>query len=405
MKIQTIVLTVALIAVPVVQGLPASQTGVPTELHPLPGQGSDAQPTGADDCKLADEPPARDEGACAPNPDSPDPGVRFILTGDTGTGGQAQAEVASVMEDVCADQGCDFMVITGDNIYETGVKSDHDPQFATKFEEPYANLTIPVYLTIGNHDSAGGPHVQAAGQDRHVEFDPGIGSWHENADHQVAYTYRDDRTESFVYDGENPSAKWTMPARWYSFDVDDGYARFYSIDANALMWWGDPLFAKDPLALKQGAWLEEQMSASDATWEFVFGHQPYLSNGQHGSAGEYNDQLETQERGDGTLGVYLKRFIEENVCGEADLYLAGHDHDLQWLLPDEEDCGPDTEFIVSGAGAKTRSLATPDRHPVRFQKGSTYGFFYIELQGETLTATVYDDAGDQLHQGSITKTS
>ncbi len=159
------------------------------------------------------------------------------------------------------------------------------------------------------------------------------------------------------------------------------------------MWAGDPLFTHDALATQQGAWLQEAMDQSTADWKLVFGHQPYISNGDHGNAGTYNGQHETQDAGDGTLGIFLRTFLEQNVCDQADVYLAGHDHDLQWLAPVDR-CG-DTEFLVSGAGAKTRDIADPDRNQAYFQQGGTLGFIWVEIHGDQLTGTVYtvDDTG------------
>lgn len=115
-------------------GLPEE---VPTQAEPA---GPASTHTPETDCELPDSPPARDEGGCAPSPASPEPGVRFIPTGDTGTGGRAQARVAETMESVCWSSGCDFVVVAGDNVYETGVDDVRDPQFETKFQEPNADL-------------------------------------------------------------------------------------------------------------------------------------------------------------------------------------------------------------------------------------------------------------------------
>lgn len=317
--------------------------------------------------------------------------TRFIVLGDPGTGGAAQYATAAAMEEVCAARGCDFVLVTGDNIYETGVTSPYDPQFVTKFEEPYANFTIPFYLTIGNHDSAGGPTVDVAGSATTVPVDPfGLGAYHANADHQVAYHYRTDRL----------SEKWNMPARWYSFTAND-HVQFFSIDANALVWMGHPLFTKDPLGNEQAEWLRAEMTASTAEWKIVFGHQPFLSNGEHGNAGTYNGQHETHQPGDNTLSVRLREFIEDEVCEHADYYVSGHDHDLQWLKPVDR-CGR-TEFIVSGAAARMRDLADPTRNPAFFQQGSQLGFFWVKIVEDQLTGVVFDENGDVLYERSMTR--
>lgn len=78
--------------------------------------------------------------------------VGFLVIGDMGTGTPEQFEVAKAMKEVCAQRGCAFVISTGDNIYEYGVSSVQDPQFQSKFEKPYAELDIPFFLVLGNHD-------------------------------------------------------------------------------------------------------------------------------------------------------------------------------------------------------------------------------------------------------------
>ena len=42
--------------------------------------------------------------------------VRFVAIGDAGEGNDAQFAVADVVEQVCADQGCDFAIYLGDDL-------------------------------------------------------------------------------------------------------------------------------------------------------------------------------------------------------------------------------------------------------------------------------------------------
>ena len=74
-----------------------------------------------------------------------DPGVayeRFIAIGDMGTGRADQLEVAAAMVDRASRDGLDFILTLGDNIYENGVTSELDPQWATEFEEPYGDPAL-----------------------------------------------------------------------------------------------------------------------------------------------------------------------------------------------------------------------------------------------------------------------
>ena len=49
--------------------------------------------------------------------------VRFVALGDTGHGNADQTRVGDAVGALCAAQGCDFVVLLGDNFYPTGVTS------------------------------------------------------------------------------------------------------------------------------------------------------------------------------------------------------------------------------------------------------------------------------------------
>lgn len=151
--------------------------------------------------------------------------VRFIVTGDTGTGGKGQYLVASAIEEKCKKSGCDFGILLGDNIYNNGVENIDDPQFITKFEKPYQSLDFKLYLILGNHDYRG--NIQA----------------------QIDYTGR--------------SKKWNMPGSTYSFSKD--MIDFFAIDTNR----------PDK---KQQTELISLLENSKAKWKIVFGHHPRYTN-------------------------------------------------------------------------------------------------------------------------------
>ena len=57
----------------------------------------------------------------------------------------------------------------------------------------------------------------------------------------------------------------------------------FGLDTNALML--DTDFVGDPTSQRE--WLDASLAASNFQWKKSFGHHPYLSNGQHGNAGNY----------------------------------------------------------------------------------------------------------------------
>ena len=259
--------------------------------------------------------------------------VRFIAVGDTGRGNAEQRQVAAAMKAKCAAEGCDFVVLLGDNFYPTGVTSPEDPQFQEKFEQPYAGLDVPFYPVLGNHDYGG----NGAGD----EFSKGA--------HEVGYTAR--------------SARWRMPSPYHHFRVEN--VEFFATDTNLQLYGQDGAQRRD---------VAQWLAASTATWKVSLGHHPYLSNGYHGNAGAYDGKAGVQPWD----GAGVKSFFDEVLCGRVDLALSGHDHNRQWLEPT---CRG-TELVVSGAGASGSALK--QTNPARFQSASV-GFLWVEVEGGRLT--------------------
>jgi len=289
--------------------------------------------------------------------------IRFVALGDTGEGSPAQYTVAAAIENVCADAGgCDFAVLLGDNVYDGGVTSTDDPQWQTKFELPYANLDMPFYAVLGNHDYGGQLLVSV----------PGLGNEWDKGQWEVAYT--------------GVSDKWQMPDTHYTRRFGD--LGLIALDTNSILWsnttYGD-----------QRAWYPTALSeVAGSQWVIVIGHHPYLSNGQHGNAGDYDapelagipipNPLPIQNGDD------LKTFFDQVVCGTADLYLCGHDHERQWLDEPTALCG--TEMLVSGAGAKLTDFV--DRgNAYHWQDDQDTGFLLIEVDGKQLTGQFYGSDG------------
>ncbi len=285
--------------------------------------------------------------------------VRFVAIGDTGEGNESQYMVGQAIAELCAQKGCDFGMLLGDNFYDSGVSGVDDPQFQDKFELPYEDIDFPIYISLGNHDYGG----NGIG----VDFDT------KKAQYQIDYSQL--------------SQIWKLPSKYYNFKLE--HAEFWGLDTNQVM--TDPFNGNSDA---QRDWLINGTAASQATWKVAFGHHPYLSNGDHGNAGDY-ENLEGIPL-PFVAGESIKEFVEDAICGKVDIYLAGHDHVIQWLEPK---CG--TEFIVSGAGSKAGPL--PGNNPAYFGMPETEGFFWGELKDNTFTGIFYDRTGKELFSKTVVK--
>lgn len=337
-----------------------------TDAGPIDAGSADAGPAdaGAMDAGGADA-GAADAGSVDAGPtdagpiDAGTPVLRFTALGDAGKGNEKQYAVGAAMKTVCdARGGCSFAVYLGDNFYPSGVAAIDDDLFRTHFELPYAALEFPFWVVLGNHDYGG----NGAG----YEF------W--KTDHEVNYSLR------------NP--KWKMPAKNYTFT--EGPIDFIALDTNAIFWgYGD----------EQKSAMAGRLAASTKPWQVALGHHPYLSNGKHGNAGNY-DKIPCPVFGSESLcrtpsGLEVKRFMESEICGKVDVYLCGHDHNMQDL---GTACG--TEFVVSGAGANTTPLS--GSNPNHFQSDAS-GFFLVEVTPTKMTFTAFDENATQLHTRTIIK--
>jgi hypothetical protein len=162
-----------------------------------------------------------------------DGSVRFAIIGDTGTGAEAQYEVARQMAAYRARFPFDFVIMLGDNIYGNDSAGD----FQRKFELPYKALLdagVKFYASLGNHDNPT--------QNAYKHFNMGR-------------------------------------QRFYTFKPKDG-VRFFALDSNYL-------------DKRQLDWLEKELAASGSDWKIPFFHHPVYSSGKkHGSLEDLRRQLE-----------------------------------------------------------------------------------------------------------------
>ncbi len=240
------------------------------------------------------------------------------------------------------------LFMLGDNFYGgLAGKGVQSPRWQTSLEAMYPAETFPgpMHAMLGNHD-----YNDEAG--------------YRSVDAQLNY-----RTA-------NPASRWTLPAKWYrmSLPAQKPLATILVLDTNFS--YRDEKMVGDAERARQLQWLSDELEKPRATpWLFVFGHHPVFSAGKHGDTADLVEAIEPM----------LSKH-------KVDLYLSGHDHDLQHLEID----GHPTSFVVSGAGgARTRWSPFEDNRGPFFKP--VYGFSHLELRPDTFTIRHIDANGNHLH--------
>jgi predicted MPP superfamily phosphohydrolase len=265
--------------------------------------------------------------------------------GDYGSGNQHQAAVAHTLQQRNAQAPFDLGITMGDNFYFCGVRNVKDPKWQTRWEKLYSSLGIRFYASLGNHDY-GHP--------------TGICPFNRaSPDAEVAYTEH--------------SKSWTMPARYYTFAA--GPVRFFAIDTEG---W----------SAAQLEWIESALAASanepGIRWRIVYGHHPVSSSGFHA----------TERR----IGQLLKELLPVMTAAKVDLYISGHDHDMEHLHLN------DIDLLVCGTGgAKLRGAAHHPK-PQSVFTASVYGFLDLTIDPNRLTAQFFDTALKPLEHPALTLT-
>src|SRR5688500_17495152 len=149
--------------------------------------------------------------------------VKFLVIGDSGTGGREQNQVAVKIAEARQRFAFDFAIMLGDNLYG----NDNANGYLTKFERPYKPLLdagVKFYAALGNHDDPA--------QRNYAKF---------NMDQKRFYTHSHGGVDFFVLD-----STYMTP--------------------------------------QQIEWLGDELEKSDAKWKIPYMHHPMYSSGEkHGS--------------------------------------------------------------------------------------------------------------------------
>jgi tartrate-resistant acid phosphatase type 5 len=264
--------------------------------------------------------------------------LSFFVIGDWGDPKAQQKEVARAMVVTAAQTPPRLIISVGDNFYPRGVTSAKDELWKVAFQEVYdqPSLDLPWYAVLGNHDRKG--NVEA--QSEFGKIDP----------------------------------RWHMPSRYYSHIeslAEGGDVEFFFLDTTLVVG-GEVSAETDQI---QFDWLDSMLTQSRAQWRIVVGHHPVFSGGHHGGTPALVDRL--------------KPLLDRH---KVQVYLSGHDHDMQHILVDG------VHYLVSGSGSKTRSTGKIDS---TLFAASELGFLNGTLISGRLEVRFIGIDGAVLHSAAI----
>jgi len=271
---------------------------------------------------------------------------RFAILGDMGTGDDNQLRVSKSLKKLIDLENLQFVTGLGDNIYDCGATTVDDIQFVNKFEKPYSKIDdkIKFYMTLGNHDY-GEHYCKCQVKDRELL--------------QIKYGQLSQKN----------GKKWYMPSRYYTFKRGD--IEFFALDANV-----DKQTRKE--IDEQIRFMKSKIKSSTAKWKIAFGHQPWVSIGDHGNA-----------------PPKLQKFFNSLFgSGLIDIYMCGDDHNKQLIEKTLKD--KNMVLIVCGTGGretdKPYNLENVDGEKDDLQYfSSTYGIATIIENIDSLEIKFYDN--------------
>jgi tartrate-resistant acid phosphatase type 5 len=289
-------------------------------------------------------------------------GAREILmVGDWGyEDDAAQTKVAAGMASYAGGNAIrpEALLLLGDNWYGALDGGVNSPRWRSQFEAMYPSriFDCPAYAVLGNHDYQ---------------------RWPES------------KVEAELSYARAGATRWTMPARWYSFEFPrkNPLISFIALDSN-MPHDAFPISASRDFTLtmqekaQQLAWLENELQRPRSTsYLVVIAHHPVYSDGPHGDHATLIHDWDPLFR---KYGVTL--------------YLAGHDHDLQHL---EFEGHPTSFFLSGGGGADLYNLKIDPAHRGPYAQ-KIYGFSHLSVTPKLITLRHCNSDGQVLHAFSKT---
>ena len=300
---------------------------------------------------------------------------RFWVVGDSGTGGQAQADVHNAMRKYVGRRGLDFYMHVGDMAYGSGTDWEFQHHFFTPYTATLRNTVC--WPTMGNHEGKTSKGATAVGP------------------YYDCYVLPTEGEAGGVASGTEA---------YYSFDYAN--AHFVCLDSHDL----DRLPTGD-----MSKWLEADLDKTKADWLIAYFHHPPYTKGSHDS--DIEQQL-----------IEMRQHIVpilESVG--VDLVLTGHSHiyersmlmDGAYQTPTVAekmilDDGSTTYRKSAGLNSNEGTIHVVTGHggtgirrkgtmPVMKSVVLEHGSVIIDIDGDTLTGVMVNSQGRRRDRFRIIK--
>ena len=280
--------------------------------------------------------------------------LNVYLANDLGRNGYYdQKPIAELMGRMAEAIDIEFVVAAGDVHHFEGVRSVDDPLWMTNYELIYSHpdLMLPWYPILGNHEYRGNSQA--------------------------------------VIDYSNVSARWQMPARYYTkvMEEDGITVRLVMTDTPPMI----DKYRKDtdkyPDAGKQDLnaqleWVDSVLTVAKEDWVIVVGHHPIYADTDKNDT----ERTDMQRR----LDTILRKH------GNVDFYICGHIHNFQHIRMPESDI----DYVVNSSGSLSREVKPVDG--TVFCSDAT-GYSLITVDKDEIDLHMIDRDGKVIHTVKRTK--
>jgi len=354
--------------------------------------------------------------------------IRFVSFGDNAHGAPSDHAIAYQAYQTHPD----FVMNTGDNVYEHGLDHQYAEYFFPVYNADQPALetgapllrSVPFYTVIANHD------VACKDENHHwcADFDAEPDSLAFFTNFYLPLNGPDPVYPTPMHGDEKRLKAFKQCAakrfpRMVNYSFDYGDAHFLCLDSNLYL---------DPTDTAFQTWIEVDLKNTDANWKFVVYHHPAFNAGH----------THYQEQHMRVLSPLLERL-------DVDIVLHGHEHTYQRPRPlrfAPQDSGKakqlhqndrrvpgiftiDRDFdgktitrpkgllyITTGAGGKNLYDAEDNNNPARWLHeddnnadyvarfiSDRYSFSLFEIDGDALTMSQIDQNGETVDHIRITK--